>query len=261
MQYTHTRIDWRPGDEWPAGTEFKFSPGVNRHNGYQGLCPDANHFPGFDPVGAEAALHDILEHFPGDPPDVPAELMAQGASILLRAEGGWFPTDEALWERVDGAFGLLADSYLLRWLTDGTHSVPDNWGTPSGRPLFVGTSSAPARVLPAQTWIWEYLSRFTTACIPAALEKMAPGVVDKAFLLLHDIAGKAAAWMAAGYRRASARYAEHSLHLVRQHYADAVDLLTECHTAACSEIVLTFLGHDRGFTRRCTGEHGFEVCS
>lgn len=64
----------------------------------------------FDPVAPVMAVHDLMEHFPGDEYDPHNEYMAQGAMLWLRFEGGFFPDSSPTGLAaavVKPAFGML----------------------------------------------------------------------------------------------------------------------------------------------------------
>jgi hypothetical protein len=66
---------------------FAFVVAEHEEFGTLGLRP--RWYPTGDPLGGMAAAHDILEHFPKDDGSTEGELMALGASLFIRADGGY----------------------------------------------------------------------------------------------------------------------------------------------------------------------------
>lgn len=66
---------------------FVFDVAKHEEYGELGLRP--KWYPTGDPLSGMAAAHDILEHFPKDDGSTEGELMALGASIFIRGDGGW----------------------------------------------------------------------------------------------------------------------------------------------------------------------------
>jgi hypothetical protein len=65
---------------------FRFEVAMHEDYGELGLRP--KWYPTGDPLGGMAAAHDILEHFPNDDGSTEGELMALGASLHVRQDGG-----------------------------------------------------------------------------------------------------------------------------------------------------------------------------
>lgn len=62
---------------------------VARHEEYGTLGLRPRWYPNGDPLGGMTAAHDILEHFPRDDGGTEGELMALGAALHVRSDGGW----------------------------------------------------------------------------------------------------------------------------------------------------------------------------
>lgn len=60
------------------------------HKEYGGLGFRLLSQPGFDPLGASAVAHDLIEHFPNGDESIADEFMALGACLAIRGEGGFF---------------------------------------------------------------------------------------------------------------------------------------------------------------------------
>jgi hypothetical protein len=148
--------------------------------------------PKFDPVGPEAAVHDILEHLPDQRRGVADEFLAQGASILLRAEAGRFADPGSLAEVAGGAWDMLADSILgsLERTED-----PDGLGW-WGEPLRLHGD--------AELWLLRYLEMVHEVVTPRAAARWPhPTEGRRALAYAWDLA---VPWMRAGYRVAARRY-------------------------------------------------------
>lgn len=75
---------------------FNFTAGVHARKGSKGWAPDW--YPSADPLPGEFCAHDILEHFPNDKGDIAGELLAIGAKLYIRGDGGYisdFAADES----------------------------------------------------------------------------------------------------------------------------------------------------------------------
>jgi hypothetical protein len=66
---------------------FTFHVATHGDYGTLGLRP--SWYPTGDPLGGMAAAHDILEHFANDDGSTEGELMALGASLFVRGDGGY----------------------------------------------------------------------------------------------------------------------------------------------------------------------------
>lgn len=96
-----------------SGRTYSFVTGKNPVDGKIGWKPTDLGGDGksvaFDPVAPVMAVHDLMEHFPGDEYDPHNEYQAQGAMLWLRYEGGFFSKDgQTLADQVvRPAFGML----------------------------------------------------------------------------------------------------------------------------------------------------------
>lgn len=68
-----------------VGFEYK----EDREFGGEGWIPKA--YPMFNAMSGFGIVHDVLEHFPEDEPDLAGEMKAFGSSINIRWMGGWQP--------------------------------------------------------------------------------------------------------------------------------------------------------------------------
>jgi len=77
-----------------SGRTYTFDVGKNSYTSELGWRPldlsGNGQDKGFDPVAPIMAVHDLMEHFPGDEYAPHNEYMAQGAMLWLRYEGGFF---------------------------------------------------------------------------------------------------------------------------------------------------------------------------
>jgi hypothetical protein len=104
-----------------AGDEYEFAAGINTMTKKLGWRPKA--IPSFDPVDALTTVHDIFEHFPKTQVSgIADELLAQGAMLWLRLEGGYFgefnnhnfDLESMLTKQVPGAWGMLFATAIAR---------------------------------------------------------------------------------------------------------------------------------------------------
>lgn len=94
-----------------SGRTYNFEAGTNSFTNELGWKPIDLHGggkgPAFDPVAPAMAVHDLMEHFPGDEYEPHNEYMAQGAMLWLRFEGGFFASTGLAEAVVKPAFGML----------------------------------------------------------------------------------------------------------------------------------------------------------
>jgi hypothetical protein len=71
--------------------------------------------PCSDPLGGQTVAHDILEHFPNDDGGIEAELMALGAAVYIRGQGGFFDQGpgHGIVQNVAADFRELARHYVF----------------------------------------------------------------------------------------------------------------------------------------------------
>jgi len=176
-----------------SGHRFNYRPGINQYWLEPGWVADE--FPGFDPATADVCVHDILEHFPGDPASVAGEYMAQGAAVYLRVEPGYFLNLDDLGAWVDSAFGTLFASVLAAY--HATEEPPSNapgcMGGEARRHMEDMLNWAATVTAPAQLAVWELAQR-------------SPGTREEAQAALTASMNAALPWMIEGYQRAAARY-------------------------------------------------------
>lgn len=94
-----------------SGRTYSFEAGTNSFTRELGWKPldltGDGKGPSFDPVAPVMAVHDLMEHFPGDEYEPHNEYMAQGAMLWLRAEGGFFGANSVADTVMRPAFGML----------------------------------------------------------------------------------------------------------------------------------------------------------
>lgn len=94
-----------------SGRTYTFVTGNNPIDGKLGWKPvdlaGIGKSLAFDPVAPVMAVHDLMEHFPGDEYDPHNEYQAQGAMLWLRFEGGFFAGLDVAEAVVGPAFGML----------------------------------------------------------------------------------------------------------------------------------------------------------
>lgn len=100
----------------------KFVVEMHEEFGMLGLRPVD--MPHADPLGGMAAVHDLLEHFPGDDGGIEDEFQALGASVWLRCVGGYYehpnhrtnrnPVDNVASDFVELARHYLYEEFTLR---------------------------------------------------------------------------------------------------------------------------------------------------
>lgn len=94
-----------------SGRTYSFEAGKNPFTSDLGWKPldlaGDGAGPAFDPVAPVMAVHDLMEHFPGDEYAPHNEYMAQGAMLWLRYEGGFFVGQNMSDAVVKPAFGML----------------------------------------------------------------------------------------------------------------------------------------------------------
>jgi hypothetical protein len=99
------------GKHGNSGRTYSFVTGHNPVDGNLGWKPidlaGGDKSPSFDPVAPIMAVHDLMEHFPGDEYDPHNEYQAQGAMLWLRFEGGFFSGQDLAQAVVKPAFGML----------------------------------------------------------------------------------------------------------------------------------------------------------
>lgn len=121
-----------------SGRTYTFESGRNDYTGGYGWRPldltGNKAGPAFDPVGNIMAIHDLMEHFPGDEYAPHNEYMAQGAMLYLRFEGEFWGnvrsvTQNILYENVvKPAFGMLFHHLIKSKLETkefDEHAVPN----------------------------------------------------------------------------------------------------------------------------------------
>lgn len=95
-----------------SGRTYSFLAGQNEYDGGLGWKPidligGDGKGPAFDPVAPVMAVHDLMEHFPGDEYAPHNEYMAQGAMLWLRFEGNFFAGADLAATVIKPAFGML----------------------------------------------------------------------------------------------------------------------------------------------------------
>lgn len=94
-----------------SGRLYTFEAGINNFTNELGWKPldlaGDGKGPAFDPVAPVMAIHDLMEHFPGDEYEPHNEYMAQGAMLWLRSEGGFFGNANVPDTVMKPAFGML----------------------------------------------------------------------------------------------------------------------------------------------------------
>jgi hypothetical protein len=95
---------------------FDFTVAEHEDFGELGLRP--KWYPLGDPLGGMAAAHDILEHFPNDDGSVEGELMALGASVHVRVDGG--ASTGGPYSRHFDELRDVSSDFLMQW--DYLHS-------------------------------------------------------------------------------------------------------------------------------------------
>ncbi len=176
-----------------SGRTYSFVAGKNEYNGERGWKPvdlavGTGNDPGFDPVAPVMAVHDLMEHFPGDEYAPHNEYMAQGAMLWLRFEGGFFGTNNVAETVVGPAFGMLYHHVLK-----GSLATKKYDGSLSNRDPMVHMPRDTAFML--QELVAEtakYARRnYSGAKLTRVLDSLAEGVP----------------WMVDGYIKAGQRYA------------------------------------------------------
>lgn len=101
----HSRDDSRQRD-LNSGKVFHLRRGTNTFTGKPGWQP--MEIPDFDPIAPHMVIHDIIEHVPGAPATPEEEFKAQGCTLFLRHEGGFFhDRGERASDVMQNAFGTL----------------------------------------------------------------------------------------------------------------------------------------------------------
>ncbi len=149
----------------------------------------------FDPVAPVMAVHDLMEHFPGDEYDPHNEYMAQGAMLWLRVEGGFFgnitsetPPTHVANSVVKPAFGML-----FYHINKGKLDTKEM----DAELLKTITTTLPAPTYFALTGILVEANKYITQNISGTRER------ERLYKSLHV----GVPWINLGYQRASERFA------------------------------------------------------
>lgn len=141
------------------------------------------------PIGGLAVAHDIMEHRPGDEGTVKDELLAFGAMVYLRGEGGyWHQRGRARTSPGDQIGGELASDLGIKYggIADG---VPD-----------------PGRTLKLEEHVEEWLAQ----AIQVARTELHAHGHDFSPNQINEFFTHAVGWMRRGYRAARKRYTNSS---------------------------------------------------
>jgi hypothetical protein len=157
----------------------KFTVARHEEFGTIGLVPQW--YPNGDPLSGMAAAHDVLEHFPNDDGSTAGELMALGASLFTRGDGGYH-NQYRHYDRVrDPASDIpMVWGYLLN--RDGRGSLP------ACRPVRDHDALADGRAIITEA-VPEMRHQFQRGDLPTVAERETM-----------------ARWIARGYVRARRRY-------------------------------------------------------
>lgn len=186
-----------------SGVEHEFCAGINTMTKKIGWRP--KHMPGFDPVDALTTVHDCFEHFPKtEVGGIQDELLAQGAMLWLRLEGGYFgefgssnfDLDSMLKRQVPPAWGMLYATALARRMAKQDAPMLDE----SVKPLPTRTEGVLMRIIATaddligKTGIW------------GSFEGRLCNLDLSQIRMLREVVMNSAPWIRLGYRLAAKRY-------------------------------------------------------
>lgn len=181
---------------------YEYATGKNEFTNEIGWRPIT--LPEFDPVNSIMAVHDILEHFPGDEYQPHNEYQAQGAMFWLRHEGKYFPKEGGPTSSVviKPAFGMLFHHIHHK-------KLPTNV-CPFVTEAVVPLRNAKTELAMINTVINAHRyanAEFKLPVVKAdALTATEVEILEEARSRLIDSLSHALGWMRIGYRRAELRF-------------------------------------------------------
>lgn len=189
--------------------------------GIQGWIPA--HIPGFNAGSGRVIAHDTLEHARGDRGTMTEELIALGAALYVRAEGGYFHYRDNP-HGGDGSILGRDMSNFMRMMHDGNYGLSFNSLKPA--PMTTRLNDWPNEILEAG--LVKARSLFIEEIIDYGDADDA-GCEGINLTDLNRMLASMRGWLRIGYRRAKVRYHQNEVYDLAHFFRELEEHIDKCH--------------------------------